>query len=126
MSTIDLIANQQPSVAEGEVRNFFVDMFPLLEDGELLSGTPTVRQINSSGDPVSSGDLTITLQALNTAAKYVLGREVAISEAAEFRVAGFLTASTPYYIEVKCNTTESQTIISFLKVPVAAHPHQGT
>lgn len=89
-------ANQVHLKAVSEVRNVAVSFANMLDDGELLTGTPTI----------TCTGLTFSNQAVNTAALTIDGVEVAIGQAVQFKVVGG-TALTQYTIQVQCGTTST-------------------
>jgi hypothetical protein len=92
-------ALQHHQKAAGETRAVAVDYRGLLDDDELLSGSPS-----ASGSP--SG-LTISSVAKNTTAITVDGSSVPVSQAVQFLVAGG-TAGLTYTITVTCNSDGGQ------------------
>lgn len=105
------VARQHPWIVTGAVRNIAVDFQDQLDDGELLTGTPTVEQVGTS-------DLTLSDEAVNTAALNILGRAVAIGQAAQFSVSG-AAAGVTYTLRVTCGTDASpaQTLVVVLTIP---------
>lgn len=55
--------SKRPVVLVGEEANFAFDMRPKLQNGELITGTPTVVELTGTGD-----DLTITNKVRNSTA----------------------------------------------------------
>ena len=92
-------------VYESGVRNAAVDFTDLLDGDEVLTGTPTVADINATGD------LTIASVRRNTAAVEINGRSVVASKAVQFSVTGFQADAT-YTLRVSCGTdaTPAQTL----------------
>lgn len=86
-----------------EVRNSAFDFTDALDDEELLTGTPTVE------DP--AGGLTIDNVRVNTAAIEILGVEVAVGKAVQWRVSGG-TAGVTYTLDIEADTdaTPAQTL----------------
>lgn len=107
---MNIEAPQQYQLAESETALVSVDFQPLLDSGELLTGTPTVAEITTT-------DLTLANAAVNTAALTVNGVAVAISEAVQFSVTG-AQPSTAYRIRVTCGTdsTPAQTRTQIVRV----------
>lgn len=86
-----------------EVRNVAFDFSGKLDDGELLTGTPTVTD--------ETGDLTISNVKVNTEALTILGNTVAVGQAVQFRVSGGTAgASYDVAITVSTNATPAQTL----------------
>lgn len=107
-------ATHVPVLTPGETRLFSVSFDDVLDEGELLSGTPTVAE-------QTTADLTIANKAVSTAALVILGETIAIGRAAQFKVSGQLVASSPYTIKVTCGTDSSpaQTLEGYVKFRVA-------
>jgi len=108
----DLVADQHPPVYEGEVRNFAVSFADCLDDGEKLTGTPTVEEQSTS-------DLTISSIKRNSAAITVNEVSVAANEAVQFRASGFLAATGEYtlLITITTDANPAQTIKRKIKFP---------
>lgn len=96
----------------GETITIPVDFSRRMISGELLSGTPTVVEIATSG-------LTIGDPLLNTAEWTISGKPAAISRAVLFSVAGGV-AGTLYTIRVTAVTDETpaQTLIEYVQLRV--------
>ena len=75
------IAPQRHEKCVSEVINVKVDMRSVLDTGELLSGTPTVAEVDDT-------DLTIQNNIVNTATLTINDDTVAVGEAVQFRVSG--------------------------------------
>lgn len=101
---------QHPSA----VRNHGVDFIGELEEGELLSGTPTVTgavlldnrtvaEIAALATPVA---LTISNKQVSAAIKTINSRRVPVAQAVLFTVSGG-TAGVDYEITVLCGTNSS-------------------
>lgn len=106
------MANQIPRKHVSEVRNAAVDMRGKLDEGELLSGTPTVTEEVTS-------DLTFANQSVNVTALRINGRTVAAGEAVVFSVSGGV-ATTQYSmrVQVTTNSTPAQTLLENLLLDV--------
>lgn len=78
-----------------EVRLVSVDYRGKLDNGELLTGTPSVSILPTGP--------TIANESVNSAALTINGQSVAIGQAAQFKISGG-TAGTKYTITVKCDT----------------------
>ena len=107
------VAPQTPSAAPGSVDNHAVSFAAVLDEGELLTGTPTVEEVTTS-------DLTITNKALNTVALTINNQSVAIGMAVQFRVSGQLVTGSPYTIKITVGTdsTPAQTKVKWIKFVV--------
>lgn len=108
-------APERPVITVGETRNVAVSFVGVLDDGELLTGTPIVTEVASS-------DLTITHQAVNNTARTISGQRVPAGKAVQFRVSGQQASRSSYTIEIKVNTNASppQTLVKYVKFIVAA------
>ena len=105
-----------PEVFEAAVGETFlasVSFAGYLDDGETLTGTPTVAE-------QSTAQLTISGQAVNTSAKTINGLSVAIGQAVQFTVSGQLVAGSPYSIKITVTTTAGATRILYVRVVVIA------
>ena len=94
-----LVAPNIPIAMEGETRNAAVDFEKRLDSGELLTGTPTVTELDTS-------DLTIDNVKVNTASITVNDNTVEAGGAVQFRVAGQVDLKT-YTLRVQCGTDSS-------------------
>lgn len=97
----DNMAPQRPVMVSGEVRADSVSFAGKLDQGELLTGTPTLA--------VSPSGLTVSSPAVSTTALTVNGRQVAIGRAVQFTVTGG-TAGVEYTVTVTVSTTNGQTL----------------
>jgi hypothetical protein len=106
---------QRQTCRVGEARTPAVSFVGVLESGELLTGTPTVVEVTTS-------DLTITNEVVNTAAITINSKSVAIGQAVQFKVTGQAAASSPYTLRVTASTDAdpAQTIIRDLTLLVVA------
>lgn len=102
-------APQQPTFAVGETQVVDVSFANKLKDSETLAGTPTVAEQTTS-------DLTIGNKVVSVAALTIDGETVAIGEAVQFSVSGFVVANSPYTIKVTCgtNSTPARTLIGYV------------
>jgi len=102
-----IVAPQLPSISSGETRFCAVDFSGKLDTGELLTGTPTVVEL----DPPSPAILTISSKAVNTGALTINGATAAIGEAVQFTVSGTsISKGVVYRILITCGTDASQTV----------------
>lgn len=107
-------APQRHSKSVSEVVNVAVDMRGILDEGELLTGTPTIIE-------VATNVLTLSNKAINTEALVINSETVAIGEAVQFSVAGGVAGSTyTIRITVVTDSTPAQTRIVRLKIAVVA------
>jgi hypothetical protein len=103
----------RPHAATGETNNISVDFTDVLDSGELLTGTPTIVEQDTS-------DLTITNVAVNTAALTINSRTVAIGMAIQGAVSGQTTTNSPYTLTVTASTdsTPAQTKVRYVVITV--------
>jgi len=99
-----------------EVANAAVSFGPKLRSGELLTGTPTVAEITTTG-------LTISNVAVSTAIEIINGVSTAVGEAVLFKVVGG-SASTTHKIKITVTTdsTPAQTFVRGVKLLVLPDP----
>jgi len=100
-------APQVPTQSVNEERFHAISFSGKLDVGELLTGTPTITEIN----PASPSVLTITSKAVNTVALTVNGLTVPIGEAVQCKVVGAgMTPGVRYRILVVCSTDAGQIV----------------
>lgn len=92
-------APQRHVKTESEVVNVAIDMRGLLDEGELLTGTPTVEEVDTT-------DLTIASQAISVATLLINGESVAAGQAVQFSVAAG-EPDTDYTIRITVTTTST-------------------
>lgn len=97
-----------------EVRNVAIDFQGKLDTSELLTGTPTVTEVDTT-------DLTLASKVVSTAELTIRGTTVAIGEAVQFRVSGGV-AGGEYTIRISVTTTASpaQTLVDEVILKVIA------
>ena len=97
-----------------EVRNVAVSFVGKLDSGELLTGTPTITEVDTSA-------LTLTNKAVSSAALTINGVSVITGQALTFTVSGGV-AGTAYQITCNCGTDASnaQTLIATINLVVEA------
>jgi len=102
-------AAERPVAAVGETNNFAVSFAGVLDDGELLTGTPTVAEQTTS-------DLTIGNEAVSTTALIINDRSVPIGEAVQFNASGQV-AGKSYQIKITVSTdaTPAQTKVKYIE-----------
>lgn len=110
-------AIQRPTKTASEVRNVAVSFSGKLDDGELLTGTPTVTEVS----PSSPQALSFSNIAVNTAALTINGVTVPIGEAVQFSLSGGV-ANTAYTIKIAVGTdaTPAQTLYGSIDIRVKA------
>lgn len=103
-------APQVRTVDQAEVRNVAVDLRGKLDEGELLVGTPTVTEVTST-------DLTISNNTINSDAETIMGLVVPAGQAVLFRVSGFIPGAV-YRIKIHATTDASpaQTLIEHITI----------
>jgi len=82
----------------------------MLDDGESLTGTPTVTEMTTS-------DLTISNESVSTAELVISGSRVPAGKAAQFKALG-QQAATVYKLKVSCTTdaTPAQTLVVWVRM----------
>lgn len=100
-----------------EVRNVAVSFSGMLDEGELLTGTPTV--VDNS--PPSPEALTFSNIAVSTTALTINGISVPAGEAVQFSLSGGVV-NTAYTIKISCGTdaTPAQTLYGSIDIRVKA------
>ena len=106
------LAPQRHKKTAGETRNVSIDMRGLLDEGELLAGTPTIAEVTTSA-------LTISNEAVSTEALMINGDLVPIGQALQFRVAGGSAGHT-YSIRCSVSTDAGQALIVTVSLRVVA------
>lgn len=97
-------AEEVGRITTNEVRIISVDFSGQLDDGELLTGTPTVTA------PVGSG-LVLTQKQVNASAVTINDVSCAAGTAVQFKCdATSATAGSRYEVEIICGTDAGQTI----------------
>jgi len=104
------LAEERPVTAVGETNNFAISFVNILDEGELVIGTPTVVEETTS-------DLTISNKAVNTSTLIINSKTVIAGKAVQFSVSGQLEASSPYVIKITVGTdsTPAQTKVKYVK-----------
>lgn len=104
-------APQRQPASVGSTRNVAVSFSGQLDDGELLTGTPTITEGTTT-------DLTINNKAVSSAALTINGITVPIGEAVQCSVSGFVSANYPYTINISVTTdaTPAQTLIGKITI----------
>lgn len=110
-------APQRNSKTVSEVRNTAVSFSGKLDDGELLTGTPTVVEVDAS----SPQALAFSNIAINTAILTINDISTPIGEAVQFSVSGGI-ANAVYVIKIACGTdsTPAQTLYGSVTLRVRA------
>lgn len=96
-------ARQIHEITTNEVRVVSADFILKLDDGELLTGTPTVTA------PAASG-LTITQPQVNASSRVVNGVTCAAGQAISFKCDATAATAGRYVIDIVCGTDDGQTI----------------
>jgi hypothetical protein len=110
----DNTAPEQPPAVVGETNVHSVSFAGKLDDGEQLTGTPTVVD--------EAGKLTLANKVVNTVALVINDQDVAIGQAVQFTATGYTVANSPYTIKITCGTdgTPAQTKIGRTIIRVEA------
>lgn len=108
-------APQRRTKTVGETRNVAVSFVDVLDEDELLTGTPTVVE-------VTSADLTLSNKAVNSGAMTVNGVACLAGQVVTFTVAGGV-ADTDYQIRITATTNASnaQTLQATVRLRVKAN-----
>ena len=105
-------APQVREVSTNEVRIISVDFKGKLDEGELLTGTPSVSEVTTS-------DLVISSVQVNTVELIINRRRCVIGEAVMFNVdASSATPGQSYQVDIICSTDGGQIIDGRLSVTV--------
>lgn len=86
-------------ISSGATELVAVDMIDYLDGAELMTGTPTITEQNTT-------DLTLSNKVVSTAELVIDDRTCAIGKALQFKVVGQV-AGRIYVIELSCATTSS-------------------
>ena len=107
------LAPQQNTKTVSEVRNVSVSFAEKLDSGELLTGTPTLSEVNAS----SPQALTFSNIAVSTTLLTINDTSVAIGEGIQFKVSGGVT-NTLYDINISVGTDSSpaQTLYGTIRI----------
>ncbi len=92
-----IVAPEEPVLAVGETNNMSVSLADVLDEGELLTGTPTIVEITTT-------DLTFANQRVNTEVLIMGDHIVAIGKAVQFKMSGQLVANSPYTVKITVST----------------------
>lgn len=103
----DITAPNTEVLAVGATRFASVDFHGQLDQGELLTGTPTVED--------TAGVLTITNAKVSTEGLTINGSDAAPGEAVQFTVTGGVSGTT-YSIKVTVSTDAGQTLVGYVQV----------
>jgi len=108
------LVNDIRSKASTETRTISCDYTAKLDEGESLTGTPTIAEVTTT-------DLTITGAQLNSGSLTINNETVAASKAVQCQVAGGTSGST-YSIKITVSTDASspgaQTFVDTIKLEV--------
>jgi hypothetical protein len=99
-------APERPQLAAGAVGLGSVSFVGALDSGELLTGTPTVTEVDTDDAAVAPATLTIENVAVNVAALTINNKSVAIGQAVQFKVSG-QAAGNSYRLRIVVATTSS-------------------
>ena len=101
----------------GETCNIAVGFIDVLDDGELLTGTPTVAEVSAP-----SPGLAFASAAVNTTAKTIDGISHAIGQAVVCSVSGGTAGARQIKITCSTDATPAQTRIKVIDLIVEAEP----
>lgn len=100
------------TISEEESRIVSLDFYGKLDSGELLTGTPTVTEEDTS-------DLVISGETINSSLVIVNNAERNAGYVAQFKVsAGTATVGATYDISVVCNTDAGQVLEGIVQVKI--------
>ena len=92
-----ITAPEEPVFAVGETNNISVSFADVLDEGELLTGVPTVVEVTTT-------DLTIDDKVVSTVVIAMGEHVVAAGKAVQFSVKDHLVANSPYTIKITVTT----------------------
>jgi hypothetical protein len=95
--------DQRPVISVGDTDIASIDYTEYLDEDEFLSGTPTVSEVTST-------DLTVSNKVVNTEEVRILGRDIAIGKAVQFKLSG-QKVNTEYSIRVTVSTDNGRTAV---------------
>ena len=101
-------APQWHEMSTAETRVVSVDMSASLDDGELLTGTPSIQ---------CSDDITVTDPQVNSSALTINDATVEAGRAVQFKVS--CTVPEDYRLEIVCNTDAGQTVEGAIRLLVS-------
>lgn len=121
-----VLAPEIIEISEGSTRNCKVSLQGKLEPSELLTGTPTIVEVDADNDVVTSGDLTISSAALTTAITDIGDEEdVPVARGVTFTVTGGLVdndyADDIYLVRITCSTDAGQTVVLICRLRFVRH-----
>ena len=93
MASSRIIASEEPVLAVGETNIISVSFADVLNEGELLTGTPAIVEITTS-------DLTVSNNQINTTALTMGDHIIAIGKAVQFKLIGQVVVSSPYTMKI--------------------------
>ena len=107
------LARQEHEITDDEVRVVSVDFRFKLDDGETLTGTPTVTVPTSSG-------LVFTQKQVNASTIVVNGVSLAAGLAIQFKAAATAATVGDYSVNILCGTSAGQTVQGRVRLSVVA------
>lgn len=111
-------AQEIPALASGATRNARVSFVGQLDEGELLSGTPTVTVSPTGGNPAH---VAVSSPAVTTETKTINGEQVPAGKAVTFRaLAGTTIRLYTFTITITTNSTPAQTLVGYARIRVKA------
>ncbi len=111
----DNTAPELISAPEGATRNAKVSCKGQLDSGDLLTGTPTIVEVDADNAVVSPSDLTISGKAVNSSTMEVNeDTTVLAGQGVVYTFSGQLVANSPYRIRTTVSTTPGgQTLVVY-------------
>jgi hypothetical protein len=106
-----IVALEYPPMAVGDDRPFAYSFVGTLDDGDTLTGTPTVAEQTTS-------DLTITNKAVSSTELTINSAAVPAAMAVQFNVSGQLLATGKYLIKITVTSVAGDTVNRYLRFPV--------
>ena len=103
-------AKETYKVYDGDDRIISIDFEGLLDEGETLTGTPTVQE------DADTPSLTITEEQVNTTEIVIKRRKVAVGQAVLFRLDRGSADVGDYEIDVTVATSAGQTLPGSVKI----------
>ena len=105
--SLDVDAPQNHRLRVGSTRTISVDFTDHLDDGETLTGSVTLFELDGTSD------LTFAGEAVSTGTLTINDRSVAAGLAVTFRVSGH-QAGVQYRVRITVSTTASQTPVQII------------
>ena len=108
-------ARQIHTISTNEARNIAVSFVGKLDGTEVLTGSPTVTEVDAG----SPNALAITSKAVSTIELTINGATVPIGQAIQFKIDGSgATVGNTYLVDIVCDTDASQTIDGRIQITI--------